>query len=209
MNKTARIAMAVVAFVFSCAPITHYPIHLRYAPEGKGPQANAELKKRVVTVTTFADNRDITDRDLLGQWIDNENKVIPFVSSKGNPATNVSRAFEIYLLQKGYTVRAEPEGWDLRPETIRPAWGDWVIGGSIEELSVEARAEGVIIHYDYNLKLKIVVADVKEQKNKYEDTLESSSSYERAMFSPAAAERTINKMLTKAVERMLDHIEEQ
>jgi len=209
MKKIGCIAIGAVAFLFACAPITQYPIHLRYAPEGEGPQASAEFKGTVVTVTTFADNRDVADQEILGQWIDNENKVIPFVSSKGNPTTNVTRAFETYLSQKGYAVRKEPRSWDLNPQSITPGWGDWVIGGSIEELSVEARAEGLIINYDCKFKLKIVVADVKAQKNKYEDTLESSSSYERVVFSPRFAEGKINKMLTKAVERMLNHIEEK
>jgi hypothetical protein len=209
MNKTGRIAMGVLVLLFACAPITQYPIHLRYAPEGEGPQTSATLKGHVATVTTFMDNRGVSDRDILGQWVDNKDKVIPFVSSPGSPATNVTRAFETYLSQRGYTVRGEPYSWDLQPQTISPGWGDWVIGGSIEELSVEARSEGVKVIYDYKLKLTVVVADVRERKNKYEDTLESSASLERAAFSPAAAERKINEMLTEAVERMLDHIEKK
>jgi hypothetical protein len=209
MNKTVLIATAVVVLLFSCAPITQYPIHLRYAPEGERPQPSAELKGHVVTVTSLRDNRSVSDREILGQWVDNKDKVIPFVSSHGSPATSVTRAFEAYLSQRGYTVRGEPRSWDLNPQSISPKWGDWVIGGSIEELSVEARAEGVKVIYDYKLKLTVVVADVTEKKKKYEDTLESSASDERAAFSPTAAERKINKMLTEAVERMLDHIEKK
>lgn len=209
MNKTSVIAMGAVVLLFACAPITQYPIHLRYAPEGEGPQTSTALQEHVVTVTTVRDNRSAMDRDRLGQWVDNKENVIPFVSSPESPATSVTRALEQYLSHRGYTVRAEPRSWDLDPQSISPRWGDWVIGGSIEELSVEARSEGVKVIYDYKLKLTVVVADVRERKKKYEDTLESSASHESAVFSPAAAERKINEMLTEAVERMLDHIEKK
>jgi hypothetical protein len=208
MKKIGLIATGIAIILFACAPITQYPVHLRYAPEGEGPQKKAGLKEVVVTITSLRDNRGVTNQEILGQWVDNEDKVIPFVSSQGSPATSITKAFETYLSKKGYTVRQEPQSWDLKPQSISPGWGDWVIGGSIEELSVEARAQGVRIIYNFKLKLMVVVADVASG-NKYEDTLESSSSYERAVFSPTAAERKINSMLAEAVERTLADIEKK
>jgi hypothetical protein len=207
MKKSFFIAVAGAVLLFACAPITQYPVHLRYAPEGERPQASAEFRGKVVTVTTFIDSRGVTNREVLGQWVDNKGEVILFVSSQGEPATSVTRAVETYLTQRGYTVREEPRSWNLDPQTINPGWGDWAIGGSIEKLSVEARADGVKVIYDLKLKFRVVVADVAKKKTKYEDTIESSSSYERAAFSAAAAERKINSMLTEAVERMLDDME--
>jgi len=209
MHTIGCMIIGAALFTFACAPITQYPIHLRYAPEGKVPPASAERLVNVVTVTAFADNRDVSDPEILGQWVDNDDKVTPFVSSKGNPATNVAQAFETCLSQKGYTVRGEAGGWDLRPETIRPGWGDLVIGGSIEELSVNARAEGIRIIYECKLKLIVGVADAKARKSIYEDTVELSFSYERVTFSRAFAEQKTNKMLTKAVEQALDDMEKK
>lgn len=207
MHPIGWMAIGAALFSFACAPITHYPIHLRYAPEKKVPPASAESGGKVVTVTAFADNRGVSDRELLGQWVDNDDKVTPFVSSKGDPATNVARSFETYLSQKGYTVRGAAEGWNLRPETIRLGWGDLVVGGSIEELSVNARAEGIRIIYECKLKLIVGVADAKARKSIYKDTVELSFSYERVTFSRAFAEQKTNKMLTKAVEQALDDME--
>jgi len=209
MKKIVGIVMGAVIFTFACAPITQYPIHLHYAPEGTVPPASAEQKGNVITVTAFADNRDVADQAILGQWIDNDDKVIPFVSSKGDPATNVARACETYLSKKGYAVRGEPGKWNLRPETISPAWGDLVIGGSIEELSVNARAEGVKVIYDCKLKLIVGVGNVKGQKSIYENTVELSFSYDRVTFSRSFAERKTNKMLAKAVEQALEEMEKE
>ena len=209
MKKIALLAMGIAAFVCACALITQYPIYLRYTPEGVGLQANAQPKEKVVTVTTFMDNRGVANHEILGTWVDNKETIVPFVSSKGTPAASVTRAFATYLSQQGYSVREEPRSWDLKPESIRPGWGDLVIGGSIEELSVNAMAEGVKITYNYKLNLIVVVADATEQKNKYKETIEFSSSYEKAMFSPEAAEEKINKMLAEAVEKALVDIEKK
>ena len=96
MSTIAWMAIGAAIFTFACAPLTQYPIHLRYTPEGTVPPASAEHKGSVITVTAFADNRDGADQMLLGQWVDNDDKVIPFVSSQGDPATNVARACETY-----------------------------------------------------------------------------------------------------------------
>lgn len=209
MQRIGWMAIGAAVFTFACAPITQYPIHLHYAPEGTVPPASAEQKANVITVTAFADNRDVSDQKTLGQWVDNEGKVIPFVSSEGDPATNVARAFETYLSRKGYTVRREHERWDLRPETIRSGWGDVVIGGSIKELSVNARAEGIKVTYECRLTLIVGVGDAKGHKGIYENTVELSFSYARANFSRSFAEKKTNKMLTKAVEQALDDMEKE
>jgi len=209
MQRIGWMAIGAAVFTFACAPITHYPIHLRYTPEGTVPPASAEHTGNVITVTAFADNRDVADPTILGQWVDNDEEVTPFVSSQGDPAANVARAFETYLFQKGYTVRRVHEGWDLRPATIRPGWGDLVIGGAIEELSVDARAEGIKVIYDCKLTLTVGVGDVTEQKGIYENTVELSFSYERVNFSRAFAEKKTNKMLTTAVEQALDDLEKK
>ena len=209
MQRIGWMAIGAAVFTFACAPITQYPIHLHYTPEGTVPPASAEQKANVITVTAFADNRDVPDHEILGQWVDNEGKGIPFVSSQGDPATNVARAFETYLLKKGYTVRREQAGWNLRPETIRSGWGDVVIGGSIEELSVNARAEGIKVTYECKLTLLVGVGDVNKPKGTYENTVELSFIYERANFSRSFAEKKTNRMLTKAVEQALDDMEQE
>jgi hypothetical protein len=206
MKAIGLIAMGAAVLLFACAPVTQYSIHLRYTPEGAGPPKEARLEGQVVTVTTFQDDREVADQQVLGTWVNNENEVIPFISSPGLPTKGVTKAFVTYLAHRGYRVRTESRSWDLKPESIQPEWGDVAVGGSIEELSVEARAEGVIIRYDCKLKLKIAVADVQEGENEYEDTLESSASYERGVFSAAAAENKINAMLSEAVERTLDDL---
>jgi hypothetical protein len=59
MHKVGLMIMAVIVLLFACAPVTHYPIHVRYAPEGEGGQAQTALTGQMVTVTRFIDKRGL------------------------------------------------------------------------------------------------------------------------------------------------------
>lgn len=160
------------------------------------------LKEKVVTVAKFADNRGVTDPRIIGTRVDSEGKEIPFVSSKGRLAANVTKAFKAYFFNRGYTVRGESPDWDLNPQNSSPKWGDLVVGGSIEELSVEVKTY-VRTHYECKIKLRVVIADVKEKRNLYTEKIELSSSYKGAVFRLKTAERMINDILAEAIERTL------
>jgi len=208
MHKTGRIAMAVAVLLFSCAPATHYPIHVRYAPEGEGPQPSAELKGHVVTVARFTDKRGLDDPTIIGTRTKRNRKTVPFVSSQGEPATTITEAFETYLFTKGYTVRGETPQWDLELHTIEPRWGDWVIGGSIEQLSVEVKSY-VRTVYECKLALRVVIASIKDKKTSHQHQINLSSSYTTVNFRATTAERMINKLIAQAIEQTLGDLEKQ
>ncbi|MBW2038344.1 MAG: hypothetical protein JRI46_01920 [Deltaproteobacteria bacterium] len=206
MKKMGLITMGVAALLLACATVSTYPIHLRYVPEKEPPQVSTELRGKVITVTTFGDNRGVADLRTIGTRVDSEGKETPFVSSREAPSANVTKAFKTYLFKKGYTVRGETPGWGLDSQTISPEWGGWVIGGSLEELSVEVKSY-VRTFYECKLKLRVVVADVKEKKVRYNQTIELSSSYKTVTFRLKTAERMINKLLAEAIERTLVDLE--
>ncbi len=208
MKKMLIIVLGLI-FVCSCAPVTMHPIHLRYAPEQALPQRDEKLKDKTITVTAFADARGATDQAIIGIRVDLEDKEIPFVSSPGNPAVEVTRAFKTYLSQKRYTVRGETPVWNLDPQGISQEWGDLVIGGSIEELSLMVKSQDVRVVYECKLKLKVAVVDVEKRIHKYRETIESSSSYQSATFYVRTAEKRINKLLTQAVESALRDLEKE
>ena len=202
VRKMGVIVAGAAAVLFACAQWSSYPIHLRYTPERDYPRASKELKRNVVTVTPFADNRGMTDQMIIGKRVDYQGRETPFVSSRENPSTKVTEAFKAYLFKKGYTISGETPGWDLDVQTVNTQWGDWVIGGSIEELSIAVQSY-VRTLYDCKLKLRVVVVDVKEKKYRYNKTIYLSSSYTTATFRLTTAERMINSTLTEAIEKVL------
>lgn len=208
MNKTGLIAMVVVVLLFACAPVTYYPIHVRYAPDGEGPQAKTGLKGHVLTVAGFIDKRGLDDPTIIGTRTKRNRKTIPFVSSQGEPSANITEAVETYLFKKGYTVRGETPHWDLELHTIEPRWGDWVIGGSIEQLSVEVKSHVGTV-YECKLNLRVVVASIKDKKTIHQHKINLSSSYTTVNFRTRTAERMINKLIAQAIEHTLEDLEKQ
>jgi hypothetical protein len=204
MHKIGLMVMAAVVLSFACAPVTHYPIHVRYVPEGEGSQAKTALTGQVVTVARFIDKRGLDDPAVIGTRTKRNRKTVPFVSSQGD----ITEAVETYLFTKGYTVRGETPQWDLELSTIEPRWGDWVIGGAIEQLSVEVTSH-VRTVYECTLTLKLVVASIQDTKSIREHQINLSSSYTTAIFRATTAERMINKLIKQAIEHTLEDLEKQ
>lgn len=208
MNKIGLIAMAVVVFVFACAPKTHYPIQVHDAPQGGEPPAKTAPTGHMVTVASFIDTRGLDDPMIIGTRTKRNRKTVPFVSSQGEPSDNITEAVKTYLFSRGYTVRGETPRWNRELHTIDPRWGDWVIGGSIEQLSVEV-ASTVRTVYACTLVLKVAIASIKDEKTIREHTVNLSSSYTTAIFRTTTAERMINKLIAQAIEHTLEDLEKQ
>lgn len=208
MKTIGLIAMGIAALLFACAPITQYPIYLHYAPEKEGPQAKTELTEHVVTVARFIDNRGLEDPRIIGTRTKRNRKTVPFVALQGEPSITITEAAETYLFTKGYTVRGETPQWNLELHTIEPRWGDWVIGGSIEQLSLEVKSH-VRTVYECTLSLRVVIASIKGKQTIREHPINLSSSYTTVGFRATTAERMINKLIAQAIERTLEDLEKQ
>ena len=206
MNKIGLIAMAVVVLVFACAPKTHYPIHVHYGPQGGEPQGTTAPAGQMVTVASFIDARGLDDPTIIGTRTKRNRKTVSFVSSPGEPSDNITEAVKTYLFTRGYTVRGETPRWNRELHTIDPRWGDWVIGGAIEQLSVEV-ASTVRTVYECTLVLKVTIARIEDEKTIREHTVNLSSSYATGIFRATTAERMINKLIAQAIEHTLEDLE--
>jgi hypothetical protein len=207
-NKMSLIVMGVAFFLFACAPKTQYPIHVRYVPQEGKPQAKTAPAGQMVTVARFIDTRGLDDPSIIGTRTKRNRKTVPLVSSEGEPAAKITEAVETYLFPKGYTVRGETPQWNLELSTIDPRWGDWVIGGAIEQLSVDV-ASHVRTVYECTLTLKVAIASTGNTKTIREHQINLSSSYTTAIFRATTAERMINKLISQAIEHTLEDLEKQ
>jgi hypothetical protein len=206
MHKMRLIVMVVVVFLFACAPKTHYPIHVHYIPQEGEPQPKTAPAGQMVTVARFIDTRGLDDPTIIGTRTKRNRKTVPLVSSEWDPAAKITEAVEMYLFSKGYTVRGETPQWDLKLSTIEPRWGNWVIGGVIEQLSVDV-ASHVRTVYECTLTLKVAIASTGDTKTIREHTINLSSSYTTAIFRATTAERMINKLISQAIDHTLEDLE--
>jgi hypothetical protein len=209
MNKIGFIAMGVVTLLFACAPITQYPIQLRYVPQEEHAQTKEKLKAKVITVAAFRDKRGMADPRAIGMRVKCNGKKIPFLTSEERADVEITQAMKGYLSQKGYTVREETPQWDLNSQTAQQEWGNWVIGGAIEEFSVEVKSSFLRTVYECTLKLRVAATDVRKKKEMFQETIELSSSYKTFGFRLETAERMVNKLIAKAVESALADIEKR
>jgi hypothetical protein len=209
MKKNAYIAMGAVVFLFACAPITQYPIQLRYIPSAAGYVRIEKLQTKVITVASFHDQRGIADPHNIGMRIKSNGINIPFITVGERADVETTQAMKGSLLQKGYTVREETPQWDLNPQTVKQEWGDWVIGGNIEKFNIEVKSSVLRTLYECTLKLRVAVVDARQKKEILQETMELSSSYKTVGFRLKIADRMVNKLISRAVESTLVDIEKR
>ncbi len=194
-----KLFYAVLLVALASCVVSRYPIDLSYqakSPKGAG-------KKGTVAVSLFNDKRDVAQKNVIGMKDDEAR----FVSLIEGPAPQVSDAFRSYLENRGYTVVRLNEAWDGTAESLKPQWGDMVVGGDIEDLNITVISAFPKTEYKCRVKLNVVIADPKTGAILQKQRVESSQSYVTVYFSRDKAEELINSTLAEAMEKALDKID--
>ncbi len=195
---------AIIVFFFlasslaSCAGTSNYPITLSYQPL-KQYEKTAGVP---VTVALLSDKRQDADKRVIGK---KENRT-PFISLVGEPAEALSKGFASYLENRGYKVSITNEVWDGNPQSLSAGWGPVVIGGTLDDLTLNVTGNLVKTEYLYSIKFTLCIADARSRELLHKEKIEMSSSYVTVPFSREKAEELINKALSEAVERGLADI---
>jgi hypothetical protein len=137
----------------SCASTSPYTLDLAYQPTAP----RATIEEGTLTVVLFNDKRDVADKTLIGMKDDEEK----FVSFSYGPARAVSDAVGAYLQNRGYIVHTLYEAWDGTAQSLKPEWGDMVIGGNIEDLHITVTSAFPKTKYRCSVKLRVIMADPK------------------------------------------------
>ncbi|MFO0754236.1 MAG: hypothetical protein U0411_13050, partial [Thermodesulfovibrionales bacterium] len=194
--KRILFLLAAAAFLVSCATVSEYPLTLSYAPKAGG----SEVRKGAVAVLQFADRRKVADTRYLGLKDDDAR----FIALLDDPAAAVSKAVAAALEKSGYAARKAPEQWDGPVQTLKPEWGDRVVGGAVEEFSLTVRNSSLVkTEYVSTVRLFVVFADAAAKTILHQERVEASSSYVTVAFNKEKAGELLNKALAEAVERAL------
>ncbi|MCC6345918.1 MAG: hypothetical protein IT388_01885 [Nitrospirales bacterium] len=194
--KRILFLLAMTAFLVSCATVTEYPLTLSYTPKAGG----SEVRKGTVAVLQFADRRKVADTRYLGIKDDEAR----FIALLDDPAAAVSKAAAAYLEKSGYTVGRVDARWDGSAQTLKPEWGDRVVGGAVEEFSLTVKSSSLVkMEYVSTVRLFVVYADAVSKSILHRERVEASSSYVTVAFNREKAGELINKALAEAVERAL------
>jgi len=169
----------------------------------------ADQGKFTVTVATFEDHRKVPDPLVVGEVIKSDGEKIRVFPKYVSPQDAVSAGVRGYLKKAGFSASPKKPLWDLKNDSIREDWGDLLIGGSIEELSVSCREDLAAKKYQARIKLNIVFADVRNKFVFYKTMTQSSSSLEHVLFSEERLENQVNGVLADAIEKVFEDSEAQ
>ena len=195
---------AIVVFLFlgsclvSCAGPSNYPITLSYQPLKQYEKTGGVP----FAVALFSDKRQVADKRIIGK---KENST-PFISLLGEPAVELSKGFASYLENRGHKVSRINEAWDGNLQSLNPDWGNLVVGGTLDDITLNVTGNLVKTEYLYSIKFTLYIADAKTRELLHKETFGVSSSYVTVPFSREKAEELMNTALSEAVERGLADI---
>jgi hypothetical protein len=97
--------------------------------------------------------------------------------------------------------------FDGNIESLNPNWGNFVIGGTLDNISLNVTKTFPNTKYEYSVKFTLSIADTKTKELLHKEKFEVTSSYTTVpFFSREKAEDLINNALAEAVERGLADI---
>lgn len=215
MNKVNRktcpailpAALTAVLLLAGCSPTALYSIDMRYMPAKPITVQERPCGDRLVAVAALRDARPSGDPLRIGTVIEAGGSRTPVLPERVTAGEAVSSGIRSYLLRSGCSVAGISPAWDLRTETIRPEWGDVLVGGTIDALDVTCdRSDrfNPINRYQAKVKLTLVMADIKSRKIVHRTTVESTASLQDIGFSRETLQAQLNGALTDAIERIVD-----
>ncbi len=192
--------LLVVFFLVSCASVVNYPLTLSYPPATQREKTGGAA----VAVALLADKRAVADKRSLGM-ADGETA---FISLLDGPPVALAKAFAAALENKGYAVRRLDTVWDGTAQTLIPEWGKAVIGGVLEDFSINVKSSNLVkTEYVCSVKLTLMFADAPAKEIKHQERFEVSNSYVTVNFSRRKAEDLINSAMAETVERAVASVD--
>lgn len=196
----------LAGILFSCAPGPEiYHVRLRYDPVGAG--TSQEIKgEKLIAVTLFRDVRPVDDQVKMGWVLHPKGKKLWVMPEEKFPEVAVTEAVKEYLRNRGFRAEARSSHWDLKDETIATGWGDFIIGGAIEELEVtcdDSDRFNPVKKYQARVRIKFVLADGKQKRVIYRTEAEATTSLKDVSFSREKLEKQLNAALFEVLNKGL------
>ena len=194
-------------FLQACAPPSLYHAHLKYEPTGTSRMMEKVGPDFLMTVAMFNDIRMTDNKSQLGSVTTIGGSIVPILPEQMKVSDAVTANIREYLYLSGYRISNDVPIWDLSEDTIKKSWGKILVGGNIDQLEITCEDSFPVKTYQTKLKLTFVFADVQKKKIFYRSSIENSSSLEEASFSETILDQQISKVLSEALEKMLNDTE--
>jgi hypothetical protein len=199
--------MIVMMLLVSCTPITRYSVNMTSDPVRIVIPAGEQIKGIPLTIALFNDARPIVDKTTVGHVMKSGNDPISVVSAN-KPASVVTAGVKSYMIRSGYTISSISPTWDLKPATISGDWGQFLIGGSIDQMEIICEKSAMRANYRTRVVLSIYLADVKRASIIHTYTVKGDSLREDVNVTDKDLRKhltvEINNAVTDAIEKLID-----
>jgi len=196
MKRRIIMIFFIAASLVSCATTTNYPITLSYKPLKPQYEKTGEA---AITVANLSDKRPVADKRIIGT----KDNSAEFVALADDPATALSKGFAVYLVNRGYTVNRTDEPWDGEIQSIKPGQGNFLIGGTLDNLTLNVKEQILKTEYDCEVKFTLAIADAGTKQLLHKEKFDVTTSYVTLPFNTDEAETSINQAISEAVEKGL------
>ena len=194
--------LSLIAVFSGCAGSRTYLIDVRYDPAKKVPPASRLQKAGIVGICPFEDARRKQAEDAIGIRYRTGNEVDLLKVAGISASQSITRAVKDYFTHKGFEV-TDCKGWDRSPEGLARVPQDlaFVVGGTIESFTVDARSGVVTTEIHYRVKMAVSIGQIREGKVVIR-TVDSAPQTKKVQFNPGDVEATLNKTLTEVIENL-------
>jgi len=198
----AKAGFIPLLLILSCTSATLYTINMNYTPSETVSTGSDGMENIRFTVAEFIDSRNMEDRMMIGSVVSGDGAITPVTPKHLKPVDAVTSGVRKCLSAAGYSLSPEIPVWNPGNNSIGAQPGDILIGGTIDTLEVLCRKDVIKKHYQANVKLSIVFADVRTSRIFHKIETEASPSLVHIQFSEEILEEQINKALSASIEQV-------
>ena len=204
-----KLVMIVCVFsILSCVANSLYSVNLRYDAAGAiVPSyliADQKVQGKTISVAEFTDTRKIEDRLVIGKVVEKDGMKILVLPQYTKPTQALGQGIKEYLKKAGYKVTAKLEKWDSNEENFPKINSRILVGGNIEEMEITCRRGFPTNSYKTTIKLKIIIADLGNNRIIYKSTVESVISQEHVSFSEERLGEQASIALGDSIEKVFE-----
>ncbi|MDH4099168.1 MAG: hypothetical protein OEV28_01170 [Nitrospirota bacterium] len=176
-------------------------LDLSYTPRTDTAEKGIDVP--VVALNRLSDSRAVQDKTQIGDGINSAAKKDSFYLHGERIEILLTDALEDRLRETGFGVK-RIFGWDRKPETADPAWGDITMGGEILDFWLDTDSSAFRYTAKARAKLRITAVNASTREVITSTIVEKSTEQSGGFMKKELLENLMTDIYTGLVSQILD-----
>lgn len=185
----------------ACAASKTYLLNVNYDPAGTPVYVNRFAKPVTVALYTFHDTR--RDKSAIGRRVYRDGMVDFFKPDAGTTENMVTKNVAKTLEAAGFTVKMVDRYLDADKEDFKDIPGEAAIGGTVEEIWVEAKTGVVTTDTQSNIRIQVIWGFPQDRTWVKKTISGSAQETDRPFYGPKHAEAQVNAVFKDSMDKLL------